>query len=131
MNTQLHIVVKMDILPESLGKLKSLIPTINALVNKGEPGTIVYKWHINEEAMKCYLVETMRSDEDMLTHLQNIGPILPDLFAVAPIRTWEIYGDLSNEVAETVQATAAASNVMLVRGDFVSGVERITTEKAV
>lgn len=131
MSTQLHIVVKMDILPECLGKLKSLIPIINELVSKGEPGTIVYKWHINEATMKCYLVETMRSDKDMLTHLQNIGPVLPDLFAVAPIRTWEIYGNLSNEVAETVEATAAGSNVTLVRGDFVSGLERVTAGNAV
>ena len=128
MNTQLHIIVKMDILPESLGKLKTLIPTINALVTKGEPGTMLYKWHINEEAMKCYLVETMRSDEDMLTHLENIGPILPDLFAVAPIRVWEIYGHLSSHVAETVSAVAADNNVVLIRGNYVSGFERVAAE---
>lgn len=131
MNTQLHIVVKMDILPECLGKLKTLIPKINELVNKGEPGTIVYKWHINEETMKCYLVETMRSDEDMLTHLQNIGPILPDLFAAAPIRVWEIFGHLSIQVAETVATVAAKNNLVLIRGDYVSGFERIPAESAV
>ena len=130
MNTQLHIVVKMDILPECLGKLKNLIPVFNEQVRKGEPGTTLYKWHINEETMKCYLVETMQTDKDMLTHLQNIGHLLPDLFAVAPIRIWEIYGDLSNEVAEVVTGIAAEHKLTLIRGNFVSGIERVASETA-
>ena len=128
MNTQLHIVVKMDILPECLERLEGLIPKFNEQVKRGEPGTTLYKWHIHEETMKCYLVETMQTDTDMLTHLQNNGPMLPDLFAVAPISIWEIYGDLSPEVAETVSAIAAENKLTLIRGSFTSGFERVSAE---
>ena len=43
MQKQTHIVVKIDILPASLDKLKELIPRINQLVQTGEPENIVYK----------------------------------------------------------------------------------------
>ena len=74
--------------------------------------------------MKCYLVETISSDEALLVHLQNIGPILPDLFSVAPIVEWEIYGHFSQQEAETVKAIAAGSNIILVRSEYVSGFTR-------
>jgi quinol monooxygenase YgiN len=125
MEKNLHIVVKMNILPGKLNELKKMIPDLNAHVKAGEPETTLYKWYIDESNQRCYLVETMVSGESMLQHLQNIGSVLPALLSIAPITEWEIYGDLSNQVSETVKSIAKDNNVTLINVGYISGFERM------
>jgi quinol monooxygenase YgiN len=128
MEKNLHITVKMNILPGKLNELKALIPNINAHVKGGEPETILYKWYIDESRMRCYLVETMVSDDSMLQHLQNISSVLPGLLAIAPITEWEICGNLSAQVLETVRGIARENNVTLINCGYVSGFARKAAE---
>ncbi len=128
MEKNLHIIVKMNILSGKLNELKAMIPNINAHVKAGEPETTLYKWYIDESKMRCYLVETMLSDESMLQHLQDIAPVLPDLLAIAPITEWEIYGNLSAPVLETVKAIARENNVTLINCSYVSGFAKKASE---
>jgi len=121
MDQQLHIIVKMNILPGKLNELEAMITDINAHVKAGEPETTLYKWYIDESSMRCYLVETMVTDDSMLRHLQNISSVLPGLLAIAPITEWEIYGNLSAQVSETVKAIAQSNNVALINANYVSG----------
>jgi quinol monooxygenase YgiN len=124
MEKNLHIVVKMNILSGKLNELKAMIPNINTHVKAGEPETTLYKWYIDETNLRCYLVETMTSDESMLQHLQNIASVLPGLLAIAPITEWEIYGNLSVPVLETVKAIARENNVTLINTGYISGFTR-------
>lgn len=128
MEKNLHVTVKMNILPGKLDELKALIPNINAHVRAGEPETILYKWYIDESRMRCYLIETMLSDESMLQHLKNISSVLPGLLAIAPITEWEICGNLSALVLETVKAIAKENNVTLINCGYVSGFSKKVAE---
>ncbi len=101
-----------------------MIPNINAHVKAGEPETTLYKWYIDVSNLRCFLVETMLSDESMLQHLQNIASVLPGLLAIAPITEWEICGNLSKQVSETVKAIARENNVTLINCGYVSGFAR-------
>ena len=128
MDKQLHIVVKMNILPGKLNELKAMVSDINGHVKAGEPETNLYKWFIDESSLRCYLVETMLTDGSMLQHLQNIGSVLPALLAIAPITEWEIYGNLSAQVLETVKSIAQSNNVVLTNANYVSGFSRKLAE---
>lgn len=44
------------------------------------------------------LHEGFSSSETLLSHLDNIGPTLPTLLAVAPITRFEVLGPASDEV---------------------------------
>jgi len=90
--------IEFAIEPDRVGEFKSKAATFIASVRENEPETLIYNWHYTEDGTRCVLHEGFSSSETLLTHLDNIGPTLPDLLAIAPITRFEVLGLASDEV---------------------------------
>jgi quinol monooxygenase YgiN len=76
-------------------------------VRDGEPGTLEYQWWLSEDGTRCLLKEAYDSSESLLKHLENVGPSLPDLMAIAPITRSEVFGELSPEARTALDSVGA------------------------
>ena len=83
-------------------------------VQANEPGTLEYQWWLSEDQGRCLLKETFSSSEALLTHLENVGPSLPDLLAIAPITRWEVFGDVSADARTALDSLGAVYVTHLV-----------------
>jgi hypothetical protein len=46
-------------------------------------------------------------DNNILAHLANVGPLLPELLAIAPITRLEVFGNLTKEAEDAVKSIGA------------------------
>lgn len=86
-------------------------------VRAGEPGTLEYRWWLAEDGSRCLLKETFTSSEALLTHLENVGPSLPALLAIAPITRFEVFGELSADARTALDELGAKYFTHLVGFD--------------
>ena len=84
-------------------KAKSYI----AAVRDSEPGTLGYNWYLQKDGQRCLLHETFTDSEALLTHLDNVGPSLPELLAFAPITRFEVFGTASEAVVSALASFGA------------------------
>lgn len=91
-------VVELTINEGQLDAFKKQAEGYIASVQAKEPETLTYQWYIAEDGTRCILHERFTSSEALLAHLANVGPSLPELFAIAPITRFEVLGSASDEV---------------------------------
>ena len=120
----------MDGAAYNLSALKNLIPSITERVKTGEPDTLEYRWYMNADSSRCHLIECFPSEESFLHHLKNVEPVLGDLFGLAPISGWKIYGTVSKELAEGLRAFGASQNIQPEFYDYETGFMRLS-EKSI
>lgn len=111
MQQQIQVIVSMNIPAGNLSALQNMIPTITKRVEVGEPDTLVYRWYLSPDGRFCHLHECFQSEESLMHHLKNVEPVLGDLFGLAPISGWKIYGTISKELAEGLRAFGASQNI--------------------
>jgi hypothetical protein len=61
-----------------------------------------------ERLSKCLVLESFTDSDALLQHLANIGPSLPDLFAVAELTRFEVLGTPSDEAREALDGLNAS-----------------------
>ena len=72
----------------------SLVERIVARVRENEPGTTRYDWYVQGDGDSYVVLEEYESSEAVLLHMQNVGPLLGEIFAAASLEV-EIYGEPS------------------------------------
>ncbi len=105
--SKVSYVLQMTINDGQLDKFKEMATGFVSQTEAGEAGTLGYNWWISEDGKYCLLEEKFESSEAMLVHLGNVGPVLPDLMAVAPITRLEVYGAASAEAREVLAGLGA------------------------
>ncbi|MBB1283628.1 hypothetical protein HRH25_04510 [Flavisolibacter sp. BT320] len=108
---QIQVIVSMKVPAGKRAALQNLIPSITERVKSGEPDTLLYRWYFNADGSQCHLHECFPSEESFLHHLKNVEPVLADLFGLAPISGWKIFGTVSAETAEGLRAFGASQNI--------------------
>ncbi len=76
-------------------------------VQKNEPDMQAYQVYLNNEENKCYIVEWFKNSEAVLSHLENVGPMAQELFAIAPITRLEVFGNLTKEAEDALKSIGA------------------------
>jgi len=107
MEKQIQVQVELTITPGKVEELRSQMLTIIENVKANEPDITGYQWYLNEDQSKCYIMEWFNNPQAWLTHLSNAQPVLPALFAIAPITRFEAFGDIPEEVAAAVKPLGA------------------------
>ncbi len=108
MSNPVQYLIEWSIKPDGADKFKKLGAAAIDAVRSGEPGTLGYQWYFNADGNKCYLSESFDSSESLLTHLENIGPVLPQFLEISDITRFEVFGNLSDA------ATAAVGGMQAV-----------------
>ena len=96
--SKISYLVECSINDGKLDEFKAKAATYIDAVKSGEPGTLVYKWWIGDDGKRCLIQESFESSEALMTHLGNVGPTLPELFAIAPATRLQVFGESSDEV---------------------------------
>ena len=107
MDKQIQVKVELTVADGKVEELKLQMPAIIDRVRKNEPDIIGYQWYLSEDGTKCYIIEWFKNPQAWLTHLSNVEPTLPALFAIAPITRFEAFGDIPNEIADIVKPLGA------------------------
>ena len=87
------------------GKLedfKSIVNTMVEITELNEPNTLVYEYHINEDASECHLLETFKDSDAFMVHLENVGHRFDALFKSATMTRAKIYGSPSAELQQAL-----------------------------
>lgn len=124
MQTHIQAIVSMAVPNGNLQALQQLIPTINERVHTGEPETLLYRWYLSEDETACHVHESFPSEEAFIAHLKNVEPVLGELFTLAPISGWQIFGDISPELADGLRAFGAGQNIAPTFSRYLSGFVR-------
>ena len=107
MEKQIQVRVELTIADDKIEELMSQMPSIIERVERNEPDIIGYQWYLSENDTKCYIIEWFKNPQAWLTHLSNVEPTLPALFAIAPITLFEAFGDIPKEVEDIVKPLGA------------------------
>ena len=93
--------------PGALEAFKELAKKVIRLVNDNEPEMKGYQWYFNDDESKCYTAEWQKSSESLLSHLQNVGEISPQLLGHADITRFEVFGNPNQQATEAVKGLGA------------------------
>jgi len=96
--SKVSFLLELAIKDGQLQAFKEIARGLIKTVQDGEPGTLTYQWRIGEDGKACLLHDVYKDSEALLTHLGNVGPSLPELFAIAPITRFDVLGPASNDV---------------------------------
>jgi len=107
MTDQIQYLVEFTIVDGKAEEFKSMIHSLIEKVNKNEPGMDSYQLFYNAGETKGYMLERFKDSAGVMAHLAHVGPMLPELLELAPITRFEIFGDISKEVAEAVEPLGA------------------------
>ena len=105
--SRISYIAEFTIADGKAGEFKSKAQGYIDAVEANEPGTLGYQWYVDAAGTRCLLHETFASSEALIAHLQNVGPSLPDLLAIAPITRTEVLGSASAAATEALAALGA------------------------
>lgn len=121
MTKQVQYTGELTIANGKLDEFKRIMRSFVETVQKNEPDMNAYQVYLNEEESKAYVVEWFKNSEAVLAHLADVGPMLPELLAVAPITRLEVFGNLTKEAEDAVKsigATIFKYHEGFIRGDI-------------
>ncbi|PSR53770.1 hypothetical protein AHMF7605_09660 [Adhaeribacter arboris] len=107
MTKQVQYTVELTIAPGKIEEFRKMMQSFLEAIQSQEPDTNAFQIYLNEAESKAYLVEWFQHSEAVLAHFANVGPMLPELLAIAPITRFEVFGNLSKEAEEAVKALGA------------------------
>ena len=113
MEQQIQILVELTIADGKIEEFKSQMPAIIERVKTNEPDMLGYQWYLSDDETKCYVIEWLKNSQAWLTHLSTAGPMLPPLFAIAPITRVEVFGDISKDVEDALKPFRAVIHKQL------------------
>ncbi|MDQ3291414.1 MAG: antibiotic biosynthesis monooxygenase [Bacteroidota bacterium] len=121
MTNQVQYTVELSISQGKMEEFRRIIQSFLEAIQNREPDTNAFQIYLNEDESKAYLVEWFKSSEAILAHFDNVGPMLPELLAIAPITRLEVFGNLTKEAEEAVKslgATVLHYHAGFIRGDI-------------
>jgi quinol monooxygenase YgiN len=88
--------IELTVMHSQLDAFKALAKEMNAIVRKEEPRTINCQWFFHEGDDKWYLTEVFADSDAFLKHLEDVGPTLEEILAIAEVSRFEVFGNLSH-----------------------------------
>ena len=96
--SKVSFLLELAIKDGQLEAFKEMARGLIETVKDGEPGTLTYQVRIAEDGKHCLFHDVYKDSEALLTHLGNVGPRLPGLFEIAPIKRFDVLGPASQDV---------------------------------
>lgn len=119
MTKQVQYTSAFTIVEGKIEEFKRIMHSIIESVEKNEHDLNAYQVYLNAEENKAFIVEWFKNSEAILIHLTNVGPLFPELLAVAPIVRLEAFGDLTKEAEEALKSIGA--NIFKYHEGFIRG----------
>jgi quinol monooxygenase YgiN len=71
---------------------------------QSEPGALGYEFYLDTDGRQCRLIEVYSDSDAALTHCKGpvVQQLVPKLLGVSSLIGFRVYGDLSDEAAETL-----------------------------
>ncbi len=107
MTKQVQYTTEFTIIDGKIDEFKTLMHAIIESVEKNEQNMNAYQVYLNAEENKAFIVEWFKNSEAILIHLANIGPLFPELLAIAPAVRLEVFGSLTHEAEEALKSIGA------------------------
>jgi quinol monooxygenase YgiN len=99
-NQTIHFRAEFTIEQGKIQEYKKLVQEMSKMVEAYEPDTINYQFYLNKDETKCTVFETYVNSEAALAHNNGIASqtILPNIFSLAKISRFDVYGSPSEEL---------------------------------
>ncbi len=107
MTKQVQYTSEFTIVEGKIDEFKRIMHSIIESVKRDEQDMNAYQVYLNAEENKAFIVEWLNNSEAVLTHLANVGPVFPELLAVAPVVRLEVFGNLTKEAEEALKSIGA------------------------
>ena len=107
MTKQVQYTSEFAIAEGKIDEFKKIMHSIIESVEKNEHDINAYQVYFNAEENKAFIVEWFKNPEAILIHLANVGPLFPELLAIAPIVRLEVFGNLTKEAEDAVRSIGA------------------------
>jgi len=92
----IHIIARFKIQEGKLIEFKTGAEKCIAATKK-EEGALLYDWFIDEENLKCTVVETYKDSDATLAHAANVNELLGKLVEISEF-SGEVFGNASDEL---------------------------------
>ena len=102
MTDNIYWIIKLNIGEGNIQAIKDLAPAFIEKT-KQEEGALAYEWSVSADGSELHVYERYADSDAALAHLGNVGPMLPELFALASPITIEVYGSASDVFKEAVK----------------------------
>ena len=103
---QIHYTIQFDVGEGKMPEFDGLAQQACDKCEADEPGTLVYRWQVDESGSRVQLHERFTDEAAMLAHLG--GPvatqIFPKLMEIAQVTRFDVHGNPSPQGAETLAA---------------------------
>ena len=109
MSADVQFVLELAIAAGGLDAFKECAKLAVALVGAAEPETVAYRWFLNADETKSYIIEWYPNADVIPAHLALVGPTLGEMLKVSQITRFEVFGDLSAEAKGALEAAGAAT----------------------
>lgn len=106
MADQIQYAVNWKIHDGKLDQFMALAEKATETVEAKEPNMLGYHWYLNDDRTHCTLIEQYPSSEHILTHLENVGPLLGQLLEVADVSI-DVYGAISADAKAALDPLGA------------------------
>ena len=107
MTQAINYTLEFTIKPGELENFAAVSKEITSTVNASEPGMNAYQWYYNDDKSKSYITEWHTDSDSIMTHLQNIGGMLPKLLERCEITLFEVFGNPTDAVEEALSGLGA------------------------
>ena len=107
MTKQIQYTAELTIADSKIDEFKRIMHSFVETTHKNEPDMNAYQVYLNAEENMAYIVEWFKNSEAVLAHLADVGPMLPELLAIAPITRLEVFGNLTKEAEDAVKSIGA------------------------
>ncbi|MEJ7767149.1 MAG: antibiotic biosynthesis monooxygenase [Chitinophagaceae bacterium] len=107
MTKQIQYTAELTIADGKIDEFKRIMHSFVETVHQNEPNMNAYQVYLNAEENKAFVVEWFKNSEAVLAHLADVGPMLPELLAIAPITRLEVFGNLTKEAEDALKSIGA------------------------
>ena len=107
MTNEIQYTLEWTLKPGGLDAFKQLANKVIKQVHDNEPDMKGYQWYFNTDQSKCYTAEWQTSSESLLSHLQNVSAVLPEILQHSDITRFEVFGNPNPQALEAVQGLGA------------------------
>ena len=114
MERLIQVLIELNFLPEDLPEIRQIMTEIVNMVRSNETDTRGYRWHMNEGQDRVYIIQCFNSVEALVLNVNNAGAFLPRLNSISSITKWDIYGNVSEEMANRIIAVGQPFNLPMV-----------------
>jgi quinol monooxygenase YgiN len=102
MSRQIQYILEWTITRGQQGAFKKLALAAIEAAKADEPGTLGYQWYFSKDESKCYVAESYADAGSMMTHLENVAPVLSEFFKLSAITRFEVFGNLTSKAEKAL-----------------------------